>query len=202
MDTCKTFAATKLLFISHFQFSFWYRRSVLWNYLRHKSTIIILPCLNLHLHPSLFRLTYLPAATKLGQGNVFTGLCDSVHRGGGCLPQCMLGYHPPWEQTHTPPWTRCPQEQTTPPWDQNPPGSRPPRSSPPGGRPPWEQTPPGSRHPPQEQTPPDQTTPPGSKPPPPPPEQTRGLEYRHITKSMEENINFTVSEVDYLWITG
>ena len=23
----------------------------------------------------------LPAATKLGQGNVFTGVCDSVHRG-------------------------------------------------------------------------------------------------------------------------
>ena len=27
----------------------------------------------------------LPAATKLGQGNVFTGVCDSVHRGGVCL---------------------------------------------------------------------------------------------------------------------
>ena len=35
----------------------------------------------------------LPPATKLGQGNVFTGMCDSVHRGG--LPQCMLGYHSP-----------------------------------------------------------------------------------------------------------
>ena len=41
---------------------------------------------------------FLPAATKLGQGNVFTGVCDSVH--GGCLPQCMLGYHPP-EQNPT-----------------------------------------------------------------------------------------------------
>ena len=27
-------------------------------------------------------------------GNVFTAVCDSVHGGGG-LPQCMLGYHPP-----------------------------------------------------------------------------------------------------------
>ena len=27
--------------------------------------------------------TLLPAATKLGQGNVFTGACDSVHGGGG-----------------------------------------------------------------------------------------------------------------------
>ena len=34
---------------------------------------------------------FLPTATKLGQGNIFTGVCDSVHRGG--LPQCMLGYH-------------------------------------------------------------------------------------------------------------
>ena len=38
-------------------------------------------------------LLLLPPATKLGQGNVFTGVCDSVHRGG--LPQCMLGYPPP-----------------------------------------------------------------------------------------------------------
>ena len=34
----------------------------------------------------------LTAATKLGQGNVFTGGCLST---GGVLPQCMLGYHPP-----------------------------------------------------------------------------------------------------------
>ena len=30
-------------------------------------------------------LVYLPLATKLGQGNVFTGICDSVNRVGGCL---------------------------------------------------------------------------------------------------------------------
>ena len=48
---------------------------------------------------------FLPAATKLGQGNVFTGVCDSVHRGRS-LPQCILGYTPP-EQT--------PREQTPPP---------------------------------------------------------------------------------------
>ena len=35
----------------------------------------------------------LPPATKLGQGYIFTGVCDSVHSGG--LPQCMLGYCPP-----------------------------------------------------------------------------------------------------------
>ena len=31
----------------------------------------------------------LPAATKLGQGNVFTGVCDSVHGGGGCIQACL-----------------------------------------------------------------------------------------------------------------
>ena len=74
----------------------------------------------------------LPSATKLGQGYVFTGVCDSVHRG-GCLPQCMLGYH-----HHTPP-----------------PGADTPH--PPGADTPWEQTPPRSRHRPRaaEQTPPD-----------------------------------------------
>ena len=77
----------------------------------------------------LLNLFFLPAATKLGQGNIFTGVC---------LPQCMLGY-PLLEQTP-------PQEQTLP---------LPPRSRPPRSRPPWEQTPqeqtppsPGADHPP------------------------------------------------------
>ena len=35
---------------------------------------------------------------SLGQGNIFTPVCHSVHRGG--LPQCMLGYHHP--QDHAP----------------------------------------------------------------------------------------------------
>ena len=36
------------------------------------------------------RFVSLPAATKLGQGNVFTGVCDSVHGGGGCVSQHAL----------------------------------------------------------------------------------------------------------------
>ena len=48
----------------------------------------------------------------------------SVHRGEGCLPQCMLGYTPQWEQTHTP-------------LKQTPRGA----DTPPGSRPPWKQTP-------------------------------------------------------------
>ena len=32
----------------------------------------------------LHSLIFLPPATKLGQGYIFTGVCDSVHGGGGC----------------------------------------------------------------------------------------------------------------------
>ena len=72
--------------------------------------------------PSLlfvFALEFLPAATKLGQGNVFTGVCDSVNRGGG-LPQCMLGYH------HHPLRTPPPGADTPP--EQIPLRNRPPQS--------------------------------------------------------------------------
>ena len=64
----------------------------------------------------------LPPATKLGQGNIFTGICDSVHRGG--LPQCMLGCHP---RTRHSPRPGTPQDQAPPrpgTWDQAPPGTR------------------------------------------------------------------------------
>ena len=65
---------------------------------------------------------FLPPATKLGQGYVFTRVCDSVHRG-VCLSAC-------WDSTHTP---RA----------GNPPGADTPRSRHPLGadHPPWEQTP-------------------------------------------------------------
>ena len=43
----------------------------------------------------------LPAATKLGQGNVFTGICDSVHGGG--------------VSASVPPRADTPQDQTPPP---------------------------------------------------------------------------------------
>ena len=61
---------------------------------------------------------FLPAATKLGQGNVFTGVCDSVHRRGrGGLPQCMLGCQPP-RTRQTPGPGRPPRDQTAPCPDQ------------------------------------------------------------------------------------
>ena len=34
---------------------------------------------------------YLPPATKLGQGYIFTGVCDSVHKGGGGIPAYIVG---------------------------------------------------------------------------------------------------------------
>ena len=68
--------------------------------------------------------------TRLGQGNVFTGVCDSVHRGRGCV--CLSAC---WDTT-------TPLEQT-PPRADTPPESRPPgsRHSHPTPDPP----PPGSR---------------------------------------------------------
>ena len=74
----------------------------------------------------------LPAATKLGQGNIFTSVCQEFcprGGGGGCLPQCMLGFPPgadppgpgtppeqtPRDQTHTPRTRPTPPEQTSPP---------------------------------------------------------------------------------------
>ena len=60
------------------------------------------------------KVMFLPPATKLGQGYIFTGVCDSVHRGG--LPQCMLGYHPPPRQGRPP--------ARRPPWQGRPPPGR------------------------------------------------------------------------------
>ena len=70
----------------------------------------------------LFNIISLATAAKLGQGNVFTGVCDSVHRGG----VCMLGYHPPGADTasrsrHPPGVDTPPLEQTPPPQSRHPP---------------------------------------------------------------------------------
>ena len=36
---------------------------------------------------------FLVPTTKLGQGYIFTGICDSIHRGGG-IPACLAGSRP------------------------------------------------------------------------------------------------------------
>ena len=100
-----------------------------------------------------------------GQGNIFTPVCHSVHRG-GVLPQCMLGYHPPpRDQADTPP----PGSETTTP---HPPGTRQTPTGP--GIPPRirHHPPPGTRQTPQIRHHPsprsDTTPPPGSDTTPPP----------------------------------
>ena len=78
-------------------------------------------------------MSLLQAATNLGQGYVFTRVCDSVHRG-VCLSAC-------WD-THPPGPDQTPQEQT-PSRTRPPPGPDPlqdqttPRSRPPGARSPF-----------------------------------------------------------------
>ena len=65
------------------------------------------------------KIESLPPATKLGQGYVFTGVCDSVHRGGVCLSAC-------WDATPPPP-------EQTPPGQVHPPGADPPGADTPPG---------------------------------------------------------------------
>ena len=83
----------------------------------------------IHLH---FRVgNYYRPQTKLWKGYDFTPVCHSVHRGGGGLPQCMLGYTPHWTDTpdQTPPslwvdnpslWADTPPSGQTPPRRQTP----------------------------------------------------------------------------------
>ena len=84
--------------------------------------------------PSFYRLK-----RSFGQGNVFTGVCHSVNRGG--VPDQA---HPPRVQTGTPPGTR----QVHPP-DQagTHPGTRQVHTPGPGRYPPGPGTPPGSSRP-------------------------------------------------------
>ena len=102
----------------------------------------------------------LPPTAKLRQGNVFTPVCHSVHKGEWQTP---LGKQPSPKSRH-PPGQTPPREQTPPRSRHVPPGADtawqiPPRSRHTLGRQPL--TPPGSKHPPphgadtpQEQTPP------------------------------------------------
>ena len=105
--------------------------------------------------PGLFSRNIYRPQRSCGQGNIFTPVCHSVH-GGECLPQCMLGYHTPWEQTPPPVADTLPEH--TPPRADTPQSRHPPEQTP------WEQTPPRSRH-----------HPPWSRHPPPPQEADSGI---------------------------
>ena len=76
----------------------------------------------------------LPPATKLGQGYVFTGVCDSVHKGGVSASVHTGIPHHPGSRHHPradPPGSRHPLEQTPPPGSRHPPKQTAPRSRPP-----------------------------------------------------------------------
>ena len=100
-----------------------------------------LHCEIYHEGPNLEKLVvgysfYLPQRS-CGQGNIFTPVCHSVHRGGsasvhaGIPPQSR---HPPQEQT-------LPQSRHHPPLGADTPQSRhPPKQTPPKQTPPWKQT--------------------------------------------------------------
>ena len=92
----------------------------------------------------------LPAATKLGQGNVFTGVCDSVHRGGGRVARHPRTRHTPPRSRHHPPGADTPSDQANPPRPGTPLGA---------------DSPPRSRHPPGANTPLGADTPPDQAPP-------------------------------------
>ena len=78
------------------------------------------------MHPwplrSIRDFLFLLAAMKLGQGNIFTSMCEEFCPHGGRVSASVhAGIHTPtpWEQTpprqQTPPWEQTPQEQTPPP---------------------------------------------------------------------------------------
>ena len=99
---------------------------------------------------------------SFGQGNIFTSMCHSVHRGE------YLTRHTPCDQAGTPPRTRQvhPPDQAGTPPDQA--GTPPGQVHPPDQvHPPWTRYPPGQVHPPQAGTlPPDQVHPHGRYTPP------------------------------------
>ena len=115
----------------------------------------------------------LPAATKLGQGNV----CDSVHRGSVYLSACW-NTTSPWSRPPgaDPVRNRHPQSRQPTPQSRHPPGADTPLEQtpqsryPPGADIPLEQTSPPEQTAPSEQTPPRADTP-GTDPP----EQTSPL---------------------------
>ena len=71
------------------------------------------------LHLGYITVVFLPAATKLHQGNIFTCVCYSVHRGDLC--HCMLGYTTP--PRADPPGSRHPPLRTGTPLQEQVPSS-------------------------------------------------------------------------------
>ena len=101
---------------------------------------------------------YLPSAMKLRQGNVFTSICQEFcpQRGGGHLPQHMLGY---WDAGIHPGHLHSPRQLHPPQhvhplcrWAGTPPEEHPPGQVHPLQYTPWAGTPPLGRSPPARYT--------------------------------------------------
>ena len=126
----------------------------------------------------------------LRQGNVFTGVCDSVHRGEGVSVRetpwtetPLPVQRPPFPRTETPLWIDPPDRDPLPQTENPLPETDPPS---PGQRPPSGQRPPPDRDPPRQrlprQRPPapldrDPTRPPGQRHPPPPTRTVTSMPY-------------------------
>ena len=82
-------------------------------------------------------LCLLPAATKLGQGNIFTSVCQEFCPQGGGSASVHAGIPPPQEQTPPPEQTPL-REQTPPTGIRHPQGA----DTPPQGQAPWSRPPP------------------------------------------------------------
>ena len=118
---------------------------------------------------------------SFGQGNIFTPVCHSVHRGGVgggfLLARPPLAWRPP-RSRHPPRW-RTPPDGDPPGW-RTPPDGEPPRmENPLDGEPPQMENPPGWRTPPRWKVPlPRMENPPNGGTPPrwsPPPEADSGI---------------------------
>ena len=95
------------------------------------------------------RQSLLPATTKLGQGNIFTSVCQEFCPQGGRVSASVHAWIHPLPPEQTPPLgADTPPGSIHPPWEQTPPL---------GADTPGADTPPGNTHPPGTDTPPEQT---------------------------------------------
>ena len=90
--------------------------------------------------PYWLKVTFYRPQRSCGQGNIFTPVCHSVHRGGGSASM-HAGIPTPWDQTPPSPQSRCPPSRH-PPGADTPPGPDPPRPGTTWSRHPLDQTPP------------------------------------------------------------
>ena len=78
--------------------------------LAYSRNISCLPALFYHV-VSYSEIIFLPSATKLGQGNIFSSVCQEFCSQGGSTPP---GQVPPWAGTSRHPWAGTPPGQVPP----------------------------------------------------------------------------------------